>query len=131
MNYLSVIYLFIAFTIIIYLKGWKKGLILGIITLILMILLSWAEDILFNNSSVIAVIMLFIISFLYEFIEKYIKSKNISKTPAGESNLSRQAFPNARIKHGKSYHTFRRQKNKILRKELKHKKKNFHNKREP
>ena len=35
MNYLSVVYLFIAFTIIIYLKGWKKGLILGIITLIL------------------------------------------------------------------------------------------------
>ena len=68
MNYLSVVYLFIAFTIIIYLKGWKKGLILGIITLILMILLSWAEDILFNNSSVITVIVLFIISFLYEYI---------------------------------------------------------------
>jgi len=75
MNYLSVVYLFIAFTIIIYLKGWKKGLILGIITLILMILLSWAEDILFNNSSVITVIVLFIISFL---LVKHLSASQIS-----------------------------------------------------
>ena len=67
MNYLSVIYLFIAFTIIIYLKGWKKGLILGIITLILMILLSWAEDTLFNNSSVIAVIIFYQIILISSF----------------------------------------------------------------
>lgn len=66
MDYLIVTYLFIAFAIIIYLKGWKRGVIFGITALAFMILLSWAEDVLFNNSAIITVVVLFIISILYE-----------------------------------------------------------------
>lgn len=130
MNYLSVVYLFIAFTIIIYLKGWKKGLILGIITLILMILLSWAEDILFNNSSVITVIVLFIISFLYEYIEKYIKQKILVKHLSASQISVVRRFQMLE-QTWKIIPYISTAKNKILRKELKHKKRIFIIKREP
>ena len=110
MNYLSVIYLFIAFTIIIYLKGWKKGLILGIITLILMILLSWAEDVLFNDYTIITVIVFLILSFLYKYIEKYIKSNYINKARTEIPNPRRRKFSNSRPQHKNPYHTFSRKK---------------------
>lgn len=92
MNYLSAIYLIIAFTIIIYLKGWRKGAFLGIITLAFMILLSWAEDVLFNDYTIITVIVFLILSFLYQYIEKYIKSNYINKARAEIPNPRRREF---------------------------------------
>ena len=127
MNYLSAIYLIIAFTIIIYLKGWRKGAFLGIITLAFMILLSWAEDVLFNDYTIITVIVFLILSFLYQYIEKYIKSNYINKARAENPNPRRREFSNSRSQHKNPYHTFSRKKNNC-RKGLQRQKKNVPNK---
>lgn len=121
MDYLNLIYLFIAFAIIIYLKGWKRGVIFGIITLVFMILISWAEDVLLNNSALITIIALFIISILYEYVEQYIKSN--SKNLADKTDLCWQEPSDFKSQHGKSKNKFSRKKNYNKSKEIKQNKK--------
>lgn len=122
MDYLIVTYLFIAFAIIIYLKGWKRGVVFGITALAFMILLSWAEDVLFNNSAIITVVVLFIISILYEKIEQYIKS-NTNKTLPDKTSSSREEPSDLKVQHRKSKNTFTRNKNHNKSKETHQKKK--------
>ena len=92
-----------------------------------MILLSWAEDFLFNNYAIITVIVLIILSFLYEYIEKYIKLNCINKARAEIPHPRRREFSNSRPQHKNPYHTFSRKKNNC-RKGLQRQKKNVPNK---
>ena len=75
-----------------------------------MILLSWAEDVLFNDYAIITVMVLLILSFLYQYIEKYIKSNYINKARAEIPNPRRREFSNSRFLHRDPYHAFFRKK---------------------
>lgn len=68
MIYLLIFSIILVFFIMIYLKGWKNGIILTISMIIIMTLLSWLQDTLFQNSTIITIVFILLCSYLVRYI---------------------------------------------------------------
>lgn len=72
MSYVTLVLFILSLSIIIHLKGWRKGIMYTFVLLLMMTLLAWLEDTIFDNSTIITVIFILISGFIYE---RFIRSR--------------------------------------------------------